>query len=242
MYTCMENTHKMAMLYFMSYVAIVTIAFASLFISLVFRMYGQVEDQRRNGELFVYLRDKLQMISDEKCQQLMRRILEADLDAAFETASALDGLSTLKVDQNGDRGQQEHIYDISTVVFQQRPTTVQFNPLIRQFETELPSRSVDEQVVHASPLDLPKQHLSSPSINVTSNRTAGENSRLRTAEVVPIQAKTVRWLRRYSWLAVAGVFALVFAVVAINVLYEWKKGINSVVEDAFGDESLCNLL
>ena len=80
----MEASHKMTMLYFMTYVSLVTIIFASLFVSLVFQMYEQIDTQRQNGEMFVYLRDKLQLISDAKLSDLMGRILDTDLDDLFQ--------------------------------------------------------------------------------------------------------------------------------------------------------------
>ena len=87
MYPCIDATHKMTMLYFMSYIAIVTVAFSALFVSLVFQMYAVIETQRQNGEVFVYIRDKLQMISDDKLSDLMGRILDADLDDSFDMPS-----------------------------------------------------------------------------------------------------------------------------------------------------------
>lgn len=83
MYECMEQTHKMSLVFFVSYIFIVTIAFASLFISLVFQIYGDVEAQRTRGEMFVYLRDALGMISDANMPTIMRLILEADLGSIF---------------------------------------------------------------------------------------------------------------------------------------------------------------
>jgi len=87
MYPCIDATHKMTMLYFMSYIAIVSVAFSALFVSLVFQMYAVIETQRQNGEVFVYIRDKLQMISDDKLSDLMGRILDADLDDSFDMPS-----------------------------------------------------------------------------------------------------------------------------------------------------------
>ena len=73
----------MSMLYFVTYIFIVTISFASLVVALVFQMYGQIESQRRNGDLYLYVRSKLGMLSDDKMQELMGRMLDTDLDAAF---------------------------------------------------------------------------------------------------------------------------------------------------------------
>jgi len=87
MYPCIDATHKMTMLYFMSYIAIVSVAFSALFVSLVFQMYAVIETQRQNGEVFVYIRDKLQMISDDKLSDLMGRILDADLEDSFDMPS-----------------------------------------------------------------------------------------------------------------------------------------------------------
>ena len=46
-------------------------------------MYGLVEAQRKNGELFVYLRDKLKLVSDDKVTEVLSSILETDLDHLF---------------------------------------------------------------------------------------------------------------------------------------------------------------
>ena len=46
-------------------------------------MYGLVEAQRQNGELFVYLRDKLKLVSDDKVTEVLSSILETDLDHLF---------------------------------------------------------------------------------------------------------------------------------------------------------------
>lgn len=83
MYECMQATHKMSMLYFVTYIFIVTISFASLVVALVFQLYGQIESQRRNGDLFLCLSSRLGMLSEDKMQELVGRMLDADLDAAF---------------------------------------------------------------------------------------------------------------------------------------------------------------
>ena len=51
MYSCMAKAKSMAIAYFCSYVFFVTVVLASLFVSLVFQLYADIENQRRTGAL-----------------------------------------------------------------------------------------------------------------------------------------------------------------------------------------------
>ena len=78
MYNCMEKTHKLAMLYYICYIFVVTIVFTSLFVSLVFSLYGDIETRRRTGPLFVTLTDKLGFTSHSNITALLGRLVEID--------------------------------------------------------------------------------------------------------------------------------------------------------------------
>ena len=55
MYECVWTSFRMAFVYFVVYIFMVTIVFTSLFVSLIFALYGTMETQRRAGQLFLTL-------------------------------------------------------------------------------------------------------------------------------------------------------------------------------------------
>ena len=68
----------MAFVYFVVYIFTVTIVFTSLFVSLIFALYGTMETQRRAGQLFLTLTNQFGVMKPDSIPVLMGQLLEID--------------------------------------------------------------------------------------------------------------------------------------------------------------------
>ena len=78
MYECVWTSFRMAFVYFVVYIFTVTIVFTSLFVSLIFALYGTMETQRRAGQLFLTLTNQFGVMKPDSIPVLMGQLLEID--------------------------------------------------------------------------------------------------------------------------------------------------------------------
>ena len=77
----------------------VTIVFTSLFVSLIFALYGTMETQRRAGQLFSTLTHQLGVMNPDNIPVLMGRLLEIDFTDE-DLFGSTDGSKQLDLQNN----------------------------------------------------------------------------------------------------------------------------------------------